>query len=91
MFNSPLRWLVVLSPFAIVLWMSFGAEKMTAATARTLFYVYTALLGMSLSTLFLVYTGGSIARVFFVSAASFGALSLYGYTTKRDLAASARS
>jgi hypothetical protein len=85
MFNSPLRWLVVLSPFAIVLWMSFGAEKMTAATARTLFYVYAALLGMSLSTLFLVYTGGSIARVFFVSAASFGALSLYGYTTKRDL------
>jgi FtsH-binding integral membrane protein len=86
-FNSPLKWVVILSPLAVVLWMSFGAERMTAATARTLFYLYAALVGLSLSVLFLVYTGNSIARVFFVSAATFGALSLYGYTTKRDLSA----
>jgi uncharacterized protein len=86
-FQSPLKWVVVFSPLAIVLWMSFGAERMSSSTARTLFYVYAALMGLSLSVLFLVYTGGSIARVFFVSAASFGALSLYGYTTKRDLSA----
>ena len=86
-FQSPLKWVVILSPLAIVLWMSFGQDKMTSSTARALFYLYAALVGLSLSTLFLVYTGGSIARVFFVSAASFGALSLYGYTTKRDLSA----
>jgi uncharacterized protein len=85
MFQTPLKWVVIFAPFAVVMWMSFGAERLSAGTARTLFYVYAALLGLSLSTLFLVYTGGSIARVFFVSAASFGALSLYGYTTKRDL------
>jgi len=84
-YQTPLKWVVILSPIAIVMWMSFGQERMTAATARTLFYVYAALMGLSLSTLFLAYTGNSIARVFFISAASFGALSLYGYTTKRDL------
>ena len=85
----PYLWLALffLAPFAIVLWMSFGAQSMSASKARTLFYVYAALVGLSLSTIFLVYTGGSIARVFFVSAASFAALSLYGYTTKRDLSA----
>jgi uncharacterized protein len=87
MFRSQLRWVVILSPFAVVLYMMFKAQNMAASTARTLFYVYAGLLGISLSTVFLVYTGGSIARVFFVSAASFGALSLYGYTTKRDLSA----
>jgi len=87
LYTSPLRWLVILSPLAVVMWMSFGAAKMTASMARTLFYVYAALVGLSLSVLFLVYTGNSIARVFFVSAATFGALSLYGYTTKRDLSA----
>lgn len=86
-FTSPLRWVVILSPLAVVLWMSFGAAKLSASTARTLFFVYSALVGLSLSFLFLVYTGGSIARVFFVSSAAFGALSLYGYTTKRDLSA----
>jgi uncharacterized protein len=86
-FRSPLKWVVIFSPFAVVLWMSFGAARLAASTARTLFYVYAALVGLSLSVLFLVYTGNSIARVFFISAASFGALSLYGYTTKRDLSA----
>jgi FtsH-binding integral membrane protein len=84
-YQTPLKWVVIFAPIAMVMWMSFGAERMTSSTSRTLFYVYAALMGLSLSTLFLVYTGGSIARVFFISAASFGALSLYGYTTKRDL------
>ena len=86
-FRSPLKYVVMLAPLGVVLWMSFGAGRLSTAAARTLFYVYAALVGLSLSTIFLVYTGGSIARVFFVSAAAFGALSLYGYTTKRDLSA----
>lgn len=85
LFQSPLKFVVIFAPFALVMWMSFGAARMTASTARTLFYVYAALMGLSLSTILLVYTGQSVARVFFISAASFGALSLYGYTTKRDL------
>jgi FtsH-binding integral membrane protein len=84
---SPLKFVVIFAPFALVLWMSFGAGKMSAATARTLFYIYSATVGISLSAIFLVYAHGSIARVFFVTAATFGALSLYGYTTKRDLTA----
>jgi FtsH-binding integral membrane protein len=84
-YHSPLKYVVMFSPFALVLWMSFGAGRMSAATARTLFYVYSATMGISLSFIFLVYTGGSVARVFAVTAATFGALSLYGYTTKRDL------
>jgi uncharacterized protein len=87
LYSSPLKWVVMLAPLGVVLALSFGAERMSAATARTLFYVYAALMGLSLSTIFLVYTHGSIARVFFISAASFGALSLYGYTTKRNLSA----
>ena len=82
---SPLKFVVIFAPFALVLWMSFGAGKMSAATARTLFYIYSATVGISLSAIFLVYAHGSIARVFFVTAATFGALSLYGYTTQRSL------
>ena len=89
LYNSPFKYVVIVSPLAIVLWMSFGAASLSASTARTLFYVYAALVGFSISAIFLVYTGGSIARVFFITAASFGALSLYGYTTKRDLSAMA--
>jgi uncharacterized protein len=86
-FASPLKWVAIFAPFAIVLVMSFGAQRLSASTARVLFYAYATLLGVSMASIFLVYTGGSIARVFFVTAASFGALSLYGYTTKRDLSA----
>lgn len=86
-YHSPLQWLFILAPFAIVLWMSFGAQRLSASTARTLFYVYAALMGVSISTILLVYTGNSVARTFFIAAASFGALSLYGYTTRRDLTA----
>ena len=84
---SPLKYVVIFAPFALVMWMSFGAGRMSSTTARTLFYIYSAAVGVSLSAIFLVYAHGSIARVFFVTAATFGALSLYGYTTKRDLTA----
>jgi uncharacterized protein len=84
---SPLRWLVIFAPLAFVLFMSFGINRMTAATARVLFFVFSAAMGLSLSTLVLVYTGESIANAFFITAGTFGALSLYGYTTQRSLTA----
>lgn len=83
---SPLGWIVMLAPLGIALWMSFGARRMSAGTAQVLFWAYAGLLGMSLSTILLVYTASSVATAFFAAAASFGALSLWGYTTKRDLA-----
>jgi FtsH-binding integral membrane protein len=85
MFTSPLMWVLVLAPLALVFFISFRIERMQAGTALTLFLVYSALLGLSLATIFLVYTHASITRVFFITACSFGALSLYGYTTQRDL------
>jgi len=87
LFRSPLMWVLVLAPLALVFFISFRIERMQAGTAWTLFMVYAGLLGISLATIFLVYTGNSITRVFFITAASFGALSLYGYTTQRDLSA----
>ena len=85
LFHSPLMWVLVLAPLGLVMVMSFGINRLSPATALTLFFVYAGLLGLSLSTIFLVYTGASITRVFFISAATFGAMSLYGYTTQRDL------
>jgi uncharacterized protein len=87
LFHSPLMWVLVLAPLGLVMVMSFGINRLSPATALTLFFVYAGLLGLSLATIFLVYTHGSIARVFFISAATFGAMSLYGYTTQRDLTA----
>ncbi len=84
-FQSPLMWVVVLAPLALVFIMSFGINRLEPGTALTLFFVYAGLLGLSLASIFLIYTGTSITRVFFISAATFGALSLWGYTTKRDL------
>jgi len=85
LFVSPLKWLIILSPLAFVLVLSFGMERMRPATAQMLFWIFAALIGVSLGAIFMVYTHTSITRVFFITAASFGALSLYGYTTKRDL------
>tara|TARA_B100000686_G_C16508559_1_gene820881 strand:- start:442 stop:924 length:483 start_codon:yes stop_codon:yes gene_type:complete len=65
--------------------MSFGINKMSAVKAQTVFWVFAALMGLSLSWILLVYTGVSVARVFFITSATFGAMSIYGYTTKRDL------
>jgi FtsH-binding integral membrane protein len=83
--SGPLRWLVVLAPLVAVFWLSLGINRISETTAKILFFAYAGLLGVSLSTIFLVYTQGSIAMAFFATAASFVSLSLYGYTTKRDL------
>ena len=84
-FQSPLLWLLVLAPLGLVFVLSLGINRLQPGTALMLFFVYAGLLGLSLASIFLVYTHESITRVFFISAASFGALSLYGYTTQRDL------
>jgi FtsH-binding integral membrane protein len=85
LFISPLKWAVILAPLGLVFALSFGIQRLRPATAQLLFWVFSALMGISLGSIFLVYTHTSITRVFFITAASFGALSLYGYTTKRDL------
>jgi FtsH-binding integral membrane protein len=87
LFGSPLMWVLVLAPLALVFFISFRIDRLEAGTALTLFLVFATLLGISLATIFIAYTSTSITRVFFISAASFGALSLYGYTTKRNLSA----
>ena len=87
LFRSPLRWVVILAPLAVVFFLSFRINRMSVASAQATFWAYAALVGLSLSSIFLVYTQSSITQTFFVTAASFGALSLYGYSTKRDLSA----
>ena len=84
-YNSGLKWVVMLAPLGVVFYMSFGINKMSAAKAQTTFWVFAALMGLSLSSLLLYYTGISVTRVFFICSATFGAMSIYGYTTKRDL------
>ena len=85
-----LGWVAMLSPLGIILGMNFGLNRMSETTLKGLFFVFAALMGVSMSTIFARYTGASIAQTFFVTAASFGALSLYGYTTKKDLSAFGR-
>jgi uncharacterized protein len=82
---TPLIWLVMLAPLGFVLVLGFGIRRMSAETARVLFWLYAAVMGLSLGSIFLVFTGESIARVFFITAATYGAMSLYGYTTGSDL------
>ena len=82
---SGLKWVVMLAPLGIVFYMSFGINKMSSSKAQTTFWIFAALMGLSLSSILLVYTGLSVTRVFFISSATFGAMSIYGYTTKRDL------
>jgi FtsH-binding integral membrane protein len=86
-FLSPgfLKYVIMFAPLGIVLWLSFGVNRLSEGAAQALFWVYAVTMGLSLSTIFLAYTGASIASTFFASAAAFGALSLYGYTTKKDL------
>lgn len=84
-FSSPLKWVVMLAPLAFALLFSFRIQTMSAATAQVMFWAFCAVMGLSLASVFLVFTGTSIARTFFIAAAMFGATSLYGYTTKRDL------
>jgi len=85
LYGSPLQFVVMLAPLAFVLVLSFGINKLSVGTTQILFWVFSAVMGLSLASIFAVYTGGSIAKVFFISAAMFGGMSLYGYTTKRDL------
>jgi FtsH-binding integral membrane protein len=85
LYTSPLMWVVALSPLAIVLVLSFGINRLSVPAAQAIFWGFSALMGLSMSSIFLVYTDASIAKVFFITAATFGAMSLYGYTTKRDL------
>ncbi len=84
-FNSGFKWLVMLAPLGIVMYLSFGISKMSASKAQSTFWVFAALMGASLASIFIVYTQMSIARVFFITSGTFGAMSIYGYTTKRDL------
>ncbi|MFN7709532.1 MAG: Bax inhibitor-1/YccA family protein [Holosporales bacterium] len=84
-FGTPLQWVVMLAPLGFVVFLSVRLESMKASTAQMMFWAYAALMGLSLSSIFLIYTGASIAKVFFICAAMFGSVSLYGYTTKRDL------
>jgi uncharacterized protein len=83
--QTPLIYLVILAPFGFVLALSYGINRMQASTAQALFWLFSAVMGLSLASIFLVYTGASIARVFFITAGTFAAMSIYGYTTQRDL------
>ena len=83
--RTPLIWLVMLAPLGLVMWLSYGIQRMQASTAQALYWIYAALMGVSLASVFLVFTGESIARVFFITAGTFAAMSVYGYTTQRDL------
>ena len=85
LYTGPMMWIVALAPLGVVMYMSFGIRNMSASRAQTMFWVFAFLMGLSLSTNFLTYTQASIARVFFITATTFGAMSIYGYTTKRDL------
>ena len=84
-YTSGLQWVIIFAPLAFILVLSFGINRMSAGAAQLAFWAFAAVMGLSLSTIFLTYTGVSIARTFFISAATFGAMSLYGYTTRRDL------
>lgn len=87
LFVSPLKWVVILAPLALVFFFSFKIETMRPATAQLTFWIFATLIGVSLGSIFMIYTATSITRVFFITAATFGALSLWGYTTQRDISA----
>lgn len=84
-FGTPLQWIVALAPLGIVMFLSFRVQKLSMQAAQMWFWAFAAAMGLSLSSIFMVYTGTSIARVFFITASVFGSMSLYGYTTKKDL------
>ena len=85
LYASPFKWVLMLAPLAFIFVFSFRMDRMSASSARTMFWAFAAVMGASMSSLMLVFTGASVVRVFFITAATFGALSLYGYTTKRSL------
>jgi hypothetical protein len=85
LFSGPLMWVLLLGSFGLVLFLSFRIQKMSVSAARASFLGYAALIGVTFGSIFIVYTTSSIAQVFFITAATFGAMSLWGYTTQRDL------
>jgi FtsH-binding integral membrane protein len=87
MLVSPLKWAFIFAPLALVIGLSFGVARLRPATAQVLFWLYATLIGLSLASLLLFYGHISVARALFVTAAAYGALSLWGYTTRRDLTA----
>jgi FtsH-binding integral membrane protein len=84
-FGTPLKWVAMFAPLALVFFLSFRMERMTVASARTAFYAFAAVMGVSMASIFLAFTETSIARTFFIAASMFAGVSLWGYTTKRDL------
>lgn len=84
-FGSPLEWVVMFAPLGFVIFLSARINKLSVAEAQACFWAFAAIMGVSLSSIFVLYTGESIARAFFITAGTFGAMSLYGYTTKKDL------
>jgi len=80
-----MKWVIMLSPLAFILVLSFGINRLSTGAMQALYWAFAVVMGLSMSTIFLIYTGGSIAMTFFATAAAFASLSLYGYTTKRDL------
>ena len=87
LFSSPMIYVLMFAPFGMVMWLSMRINSMSPTKARSLFYLYAILMGVSLTTILFAYTGSSVARAFFITAGAFAALSIYGYTTKRDLSA----
>ena len=85
LFGSPLKWIVMLAPLGFVFYLSARINKMSVSSAQITFWIFSAIMGLSLASIFIVYTQASIARVFFISSGTFAAMSLYGYTTKKDL------
>ena len=85
LFGSPLKWVVMLAPLGFVFYLSARISKMSVSTAQITFWLFASIMGLSLASVFIEFTQTSIARVFFITAGTFGAMSLYGYTTKRDL------
>jgi uncharacterized protein len=84
-FTTPLKWVVMLAPLGFVFFLGAKIQTMSVSAAQITFWAFAAVMGLSMASIFLVFTGASIARVFFITAAMFGAMSLYGYTTRRDL------
>jgi FtsH-binding integral membrane protein len=84
-FGSPLRWVAMLAPLGFLMYMQAKINSVTAAQAQTRFWIFCGLMGLSMAAIFLVFTQASVARAFFITGATFGAMSLWGYTTKKDL------
>ena len=85
LFQSPLRWIIMLAPLGFVFYLSAKINKMSISAAQLTFWIFSAIMGLSLASIFIQFTGASIARVFFITSGTFAGMSLYGYTTKKDL------